>query len=231
MSITIDPEATVASLVLEQPGRARVFERFAIDYCCGGKVPLRTACEDRGLDVGTVLDALAESRTADTDWAAASLEDLCTHIVGHHHAYLREELPALAALTDKVARAHGDRHAELHDVAATFAAVRAELEAHMEKEEQVLFPACVALERGIGTDLPFPVDAPIEAMVHEHDEVGAALAQLRRLTGGYAPPADACNSYRAMLDRLESLELDTHEHVHEENNILFPRAAALEHAA
>jgi regulator of cell morphogenesis and NO signaling len=72
------------------------------------------------------------------------------------------------------------------------------------------------------------VDAPIEAMVHEHDEVGAALAQLRRLTGGYAPPADACNSYRAMLDRLRTLELDTHRHVHEENNVLFPRVLALE---
>jgi regulator of cell morphogenesis and NO signaling len=236
MSITIDPEATVATLVLEQPGRARVFERFAIDYCCGGKVPLRAACEERGLDVGLVLDALAESPRAETDWAetdwaAASLEALCTHIVDHHHAYLREELPPLAALTEKVARAHGDRHPELDNVAAIFAVLRAELESHMEKEEQLLFPACVALERRTETGLPFSVDAPIAAMVHEHDEVGAALERLRDLTGGYSPPGDACNSYRAMLDRLESLERDTHEHVHEENNILFPRAAALERAA
>jgi regulator of cell morphogenesis and NO signaling len=225
----IDPEATVSALVVEQPGRARVFERFEIDYCCGGKVPLRSACEQRDLDVEIVLAALAESRD-ESQWTGSSLEDLCDHIVDHHHAYLRAELPPLRALVDKVDRAHGDHHPELHEVAATFAAVASELEQHMVKEEQVLFPACVALERGSDPGLPFPVDAPISAMVDEHEQVAAGLARLRALTNGYAPPAGGCNSYRAMLDRLETLERDTHVHVHEENNILFPRAAALERA-
>lgn len=227
----IDTDATVSDLVLEQPGRARVFERFEINYCCGGNVPLRAACDERGLDVDVVLGALAEARPAENDWTTASLTDLVGHIVDHHHSYLREELPPLGALVDKVADAHGSRHPELYDIATTFAAVAAELDSHMVKEEQVLFPACVALERGADLGLPFPIDAPIAAMMHEHDEVGAALARLRALTDGYSPPADSCNSYRAMLDRLESFERDTHEHVHEENNILFPRASALEHAA
>ena len=226
----IDPEATVSSLVVEQPGRARVFERFEIDYCCGGKVPLRTACEQRELDVEVVVAALAEPGDVETDWTARPLEELCDHIVDHHHGYLREELPPLRALVEKVDRAHGDRHPELHEVATTFAGLAQELEQHMVKEEQVLFPACVALEQGVDPHLPFPVDAPISAMVDEHEEVAAGLSRLRALTAGYAPPADACNSYRAMLDRLETLERDTHMHVHEENNILFPRAAALEHA-
>jgi len=232
MSTTIDPDTHVAALVVEQPGRARVFERFAINYCCGGKTPLRDACEERGLEVEVVLRALEESHDAgaeDTDWMAASLTDLCAHIVSVHHAYLLDELPRLRQLVDKVVRAHGDGHPELAGVEETFAALSYELVEHMAKEEQVLFPACVALEHGAGGPFPFgSVGNPIAAMLHEHDAVGAMLARLRELTNGYEVPLDSCNSYRAMLDRLETLELDTHRHIHEENNVLFPRALALE---
>jgi len=232
MMTTATAETHVADLVLEEPGRARVFERFGIDYCCGGKTPLSTACAERDLDLDAVLAALDEAAAGDpgeADWTAASLAELCDHIVGQHHAYLSEELPRLRELAVKVARAHGDRHPELAEVEATFTAVADELEQHMAKEELVLFPACVALERGSGGGFAFgSVANPIAAMVHEHDEVGAGLARLRSLTRGYEPPADACNSYRSLLDRLETLELDTHRHVHEENNVLFPRALALE---
>jgi regulator of cell morphogenesis and NO signaling len=231
----VEPEATVAALVLEQPGRARVFERFEIDYCCGGKVSLRAACAERGLDLDVVLGALREARAAgieDADWTAASVGELCAHIVGHHHAYLRDELPRLRLLVEKVARAHGGNHPELADVEATFADVADELEAHMDREEQVLFPACVALESGEGNGFAFgSVGNPIRVMLDDHDEVAAGLGRLRRLTGDYEPPSDACNSYRAMLDRLHTLEVDLHRHVHEENNILFPRALELEAAA
>lgn len=227
----ISPETHVAALVLEEPSRARVFERFGIDYCCGGTVPLETACAERGLDVGIVTAALAEplARGAeDVDWRAASVATLVEHIVEQHHAYLREELPPLGALVDKVARAHGDAHPELADVRQTFTGVANELGEHMLEEEQVVFPACIALEegaRGIGLS---SLERPIEDMLHDHDEVGAGLARLRELTAGYEPPGDACNSYRAMLDRLRTLEVDIHRHVHEENNVLFPRAVALE---
>jgi regulator of cell morphogenesis and NO signaling len=232
---TIAPDTHVAALVLEEPGRARVFERFGIDYCCGGKTPLGTACADRGLDVGAVIAALEEPRESeddDVDWTAVPVRELCEHIVDRHHAYLREELPLLGQLVDKVARAHGDAHPELTGVRRTFAALAGELEQHLVKEEEILFPACVALDQGAAGSLPFgSVESPIRAMMHEHDEVAAGLARLRDLTAGYQPPADACNSYRAMLDRLHVLETDTHRHVHEENNVLFPRAVALEAAA
>jgi regulator of cell morphogenesis and NO signaling len=182
-----------------------------------------------------VRGALQNTRAAgveDADWTAASVAELCTHIVDHHHAYLRDELPRLRALVDKVARAHDDAHPELADVETTFAAVANELEAHMDREEQVLFPACVALEEGAVAVFPFgTVENPIRAMLHDHDEVAAGLARLRLLTNGYEQPGDACNSYRAMLDRLHTLEVDLHRHVHEENNILFPRALELEAAA
>jgi regulator of cell morphogenesis and NO signaling len=228
-------EARVADLVLEKPSRARVFEQLGIDYCCGGKRPLAQACADRGLEVEAVvaaLDATLEPDTEDVDWRDRPLEELCGHIVGRHHAYLREELPSLLELVAKVARAHGAAHPELHEVQEVFAGAAEELEQHMVKEETILFPVCVALERGI--DSPFPagsVGGPIDVMEHEHDTVAAALARLRELTGGYEPPAGACTSYRAMLGRLATLEQDTHRHVHEENNILFPRTMELDAAA
>lgn len=231
---TIPADTHVAALVLEQPSRARVFERFGIDYCCGGKTPLETACADRGLDLAVVTAALAEplvDEADDVDWTSMSVKALCAHIVEQHHGYLREELPPLRQLVDKVARVHGDAHVELLDVQATFHALADELEQHMVKEEQILFPACVALEEGTASGFPFgSVENPIRMMLHEHDEVAAGLAQLRALTRAYEPPAGACNSYRSMLHRLEHLENDTHRHVHEENNILFPRATALEQA-
>ena len=224
----IDGGSTVAALVLEQPARARVFERLGIDYCCGGNVPLAEACRSAGVDADEVIASLeAERSAADTepDWTTEPIEALVAHILDAHHAYLKAELPPLAALVDKVARAHGDTHPELHDVQRTFAAINMELRSHMPKEEVILFPACLALAAGetTGVDL----GGPIAVMIHEHAEVGEDLARLRSLTGGYAVPDDACNSYRSMLDRLATLEADTHQHIHEENNILFPRTLRL----
>lgn len=231
---TISPQARVAGLVLEQPSRARVFERYGIDYCCGGAMPLEAACAERGIDPREVLAALEEPRAdgaEDVDWKAASIAGLVDHIVGEHHAFLHEELTPLGALVDKVARAHGEAHPELAGVQTTFGAVATELERHLAEEEQVLFPALVALE-GEGADRPLPgaLRASVARAVDDHRDVAAGLARLRELTGAYVPPEDSCNSYRAMLDRLETLEADTHRHVHEENNVLFPRALALDEA-
>jgi regulator of cell morphogenesis and NO signaling len=228
----IPADIPVAELVLERPGRARVFERFGIDYCCGGKTRLDAACAARGLDLAVVTAALEEpleDGSDDIDWTSASLAELCTHIVEQHHGYLRDELPLLRELIDKVARVHGNTHAELLGVQEIFHELADELEQHMVKEEQILFPACIALDAGSTDRFPFgSVENPIAAMLHEHDDVAAGLAALRALTGAYEPPVGACNSYRAMLARLETLEQDTHRHVHEENNILFPRAVELE---
>lgn len=229
---TIAPDVRVADLVLEEPTRARVFEHFGIDYCCGGRVPLEQACAERGVELAAVLEALAEPLVPgpeDVDWTASSLAELVDHVVRVHHGYLRAELPSLAPLVEKVAGRHGGGHPELLEVHAIFMALADELFEHMLKEEQILFPACVALENGdAGPFLFGSVGNPIAMMVHEHDLVASGLAQMRELTGGFAPPEGACTSYRAMLERIHVLDGDIRRHVHEENNILFPRALALE---
>jgi regulator of cell morphogenesis and NO signaling len=230
----IDPATTtVASLVAERPGRSRVFEQLGIDYCCGGKVSLEDACAARGLDPLAVAGELDASDLDDeengADWTTAALADLCDHIVETHHAYLREELPRLTTLVEKVAKAHAEVHPELREVEDVFGAVAAELQGHMFVEEAVLFRACRDLEARGGSDLD-SLAGPVQAMEADHVITGAGLERLRALTAGYTPPPAACNSYIAMLDGLQTLERDLHRHIHEENNILFPRALALEGA-
>lgn len=226
---------TVGQLVVDRPGRARVFERFGIDYCCGGKRTLQEACIAQDLDtqhvIATLRAADADSAATDeTDWSHARLGELIANIVETHHAYLRRELPRLTELTAKVAGVHGERHPELAEVRQTYAGLRAELEAHMMKEERILFPLIAAMESGDGSQPAFvgSVANPIRVMEHEHESAGTALARMRELTDGFTPPEDGCNTYRAMLAGLAELEADLHRHIHKENNILFPRALALE---
>lgn len=229
----IDPERTVADLVVERPGRARVFEQLGIDYCCGGRSSLAAVCAERGLDPATVTAMLAAFEQVsgaeagdDRDWSSAALGELCDHIVTEHHGFLRAELPRLEGLLERVVRAHGERHPEIVETAELFEAVAAELGTHMHVEEEVVFPLCRALDEG-GVPEATELAGSASAMEHDHDVIGAALARMRDLTGGFAPPADACNTYRAALDGLVALERDLHRHIHEENNILFPRALAL----
>jgi regulator of cell morphogenesis and NO signaling len=156
--------------------------------------------------------------------------EMIDHIVATHHAYLRRELPRLTALAGLVFGAHGSRHPELKELCGIFDSLREELLLHMLKEEKVLFPIIARLEGA--SEIPQfhcgSVMNPIRAMEHEHDDAGAALARLREIAGGYIPPADACPSYRALLEGLAELERDLHLHIHEENNVLFPRARAAE---
>jgi regulator of cell morphogenesis and NO signaling len=157
---------------------------------------------------------------------------LAEHIVAVHHGYLRRELPRLADLLDQVTRAHGERHPELHAVRGVFTSLKEELEMHMLKEEKVLFPAVKQLKTA--ARLPNfhcgSVGNPIRVMEHEHRDAGNAPARLRELTGGYTAPTDSCQTYRALLAGLADLEGDLHRHIHEENEILFPRALATEAA-
>jgi regulator of cell morphogenesis and NO signaling len=221
-------EPTVGQLVVERPGRARVFEKLGIDYCCGGQKPLSEVCQAKGLDLAAVtaqLDAEPQ-QPAERNWATASLTDLCDHIESTHHAYLREELPRLEFLTGKVANRHGEIRPALVEVHQVFLALKSELEMHMMKEERVLFPMCREMDAADGP-VSFhcgSVANPIEVMVREHDDAGGALERMRELTDNYALPLDACNTYRALFDSLQQLERDMHQHIHKENNILFPRA-------
>lgn len=222
---------TLGDLVAEVPSRATVLERLGLDYCCHGNRSVADACATAGLDPATVAAELDQPAPATaqedhpTDPAA-----LVDHIEATHHAYLHAELPALEVLADKVANVHGARHAELADVRRLVAALRADLEPHLLKEERVLFPAIRALMTG-AREFPFgTVQNPIRMMRLEHDQAGDLLAELRTVTGGYSVPDDGCASYRSLYERLVALESDTHVHIHLENNVLFPEASAIEAA-
>ncbi|MCK6439893.1 MAG: iron-sulfur cluster repair di-iron protein [Planctomycetes bacterium] len=229
-------ETQVGTLVAERPSRARVFERYGIDYCCGGKLSLAEACAKKNIRADELLGALrkadATSEPAQRDWNQAPLHQLLDHILATHHVYLHEELPRLARIVDKVARVHGENHPELLRVREIYVSMAGELNLHMQKEEHILFPLIRQLETA--TSAPRfhcgTVENPINVMLMEHDSTGEALAAIRKATKDYAPPPDACNTYRAMLDGLAQLERDTHQHIHLENNVLFPRAQALENA-
>jgi len=227
-------DTAVGQLVAERPGRARIFEQYGIDYCCGGRKPLAEACHERHVDPAAVLrDLSAEAQAPagdERDWAAAPLAELADHIEATHHAGLRAELPRLGRLTRKVAKAHGERHPELIEVCRLFHRLAEEMESHMADEERVMFPLCRRIEqaRTLPEALYGSLSNPIAELTHEHEDAGTVLAELRRLTNDYEPPADACNTYRVMLAGLAALEADMHQHVHKENNILFPKAIALE---
>jgi regulator of cell morphogenesis and NO signaling len=227
----IDIDLPLGEIVNGVPGSAQVFEAFGLDYCCGGQHSLADACEMRGASIASVLEALeALDEEASTDWPEMGPTELVDHLESTHHVYLRRELPRLEALAEKVASVHGGRHGELLDLLADVKELREELEPHLDKEEQVLFP----MIRQVGAaDGPVALDCgslrnPISVMLMEHDAAGALLQQIRERTGGYAVPADGCASYRALFEGLGELETDTHLHVHKENNLLFPAVIALE---
>lgn len=239
----INPQQSVGDLLVERPDLIPLFERLGIDYCCGGRRSLQEACAQINLDAASVaqtIDAFVslrdENHTSAPDWSQESLTALCDHIEQSHHLYLTEELPVLGALVEKVTMVHGDRHPSLYQVKEVFDALRHELLDHLYKEETVLFPLIRRLESRMQSRIQsrsestMPVAGLIQQMESEHSESGDALTALRDLTDDFTPPADACGSYRAMLTGLERLEKDMHLHVHKENNIVFPRAIAMEEA-
>lgn len=232
----LSTQSSVGQFVVDRPSRGRILESLQIDYCCGGKRPLAEVCQEMGLDPDDVyrrlLEVEPEPSEAHKAWDRASLADLCNHIERTHHASLRDELPRLTVLTEKVARAHGQRRPELIELANVFASFRSEIEPHMIKEEQILFPMIrrrEANQSNAQSNHP-SVGSAICELEKEHDAAGRALERMSELTAGFAPPDDACNTYRVMLDALAQLQRDTHQHVHKENNILFPRALELEAA-
>lgn len=234
MDSLISASASVSSIVAAQPSLARLFEGVGIDYCCGGKRSLADACSAKGLDPATfvvLLKAMAKLPAGAplVDANALTLTALADHIEQSHHRYLQAALPALVEKADRVATKHGWRDPRLVPVAETMRALAADMFLHMAKEEQILFPLVRELEKtGATSGHCGSIANPIRQMEHEHDGAGAAVARLRELTDGFTPNADACNTHRAMLAGFAALEADLHQHVHKENNVLFPRALALE---
>ena len=222
--MTITLETPVGEIASRHPLATRIFARHQIDFCCGGGKPLGEVCQPKGIDGSTVVAEIEQelSTGPDTDaqWDTAPLDDLIEHILSTYHRSLDEELPRLEAMLRKVNTVHGEkdpkRLAELLDV---FLGLRAELTEHMMKEEQILFPMIQAGQGSFAT-------GPVSVMEHEHESAGNALRQMRSLTDDYTPRSDACNTWRALWAGLEQLEVDLHQHIHLENNILFPRALA-----
>ncbi|MFB3921303.1 MAG: iron-sulfur cluster repair di-iron protein [Terriglobia bacterium] len=238
--MSVSTEKTVRELALEFPQATRVFEKLGIDYCCGGHKSLGEACAGANLSAKEVLDALVSAQPAssaspgDGQWQEASLTDLVNHILDTHHKYTREEISRLGPLLNKVCSVHGQNHAELLSIRDAFRGLAQELTTHMMKEEMVLFPYIVRMEESViqkDPILPSPfgtVRNPVSMMMHEHDSAGEALRAMRDASGGYVPPADACISYQTLYKALAEFEADLHQHIHLENNILFPRAIEME---
>lgn len=229
---------TVRDIALENPASVRVFEKYGIDYCCGGKVPLDEACAAKKVNVDEVSAALNAASAAPTkdgvDWSKEKLTKLANHIVEVHHWYVTREVPRLNGLATKVVSRHGDTHQELVEIQAKVAELGEELIEHQGKEEVVLFPYIVKLERFSSGEGAAPrnvfgsISHPIEMMTRDHDLAGNLVAEIRKLSHDYTPPEDACPTYHAFYDGLREFEQDLHQHLHLENNILFPRATALE---
>jgi regulator of cell morphogenesis and NO signaling len=226
----------VGQLAARFPATIKVFQEHGIDFCCGGRRPLGDVCGADGSGF-EVLRAELEAAIAGHAPEPRPLLDLplgalTSHIVERYHGWIRQELARVRPMMEKVLRVHGEHHPELAEVARVFDELEADLAPHMMKEERVLFPflaAMAAAPPGSPIVVPFgTVQNPIRMMEAEHEAVGALLARLRALTNGFDPPADACGTLRGLYHALVEIERDTHEHIHVENDILHPRAIALE---
>lgn len=236
----INSEMSVREVALQIPASTRVFEKLKIDYCCGGNRPLTEACVSAGVDVEKVIEMLAvvgQANTSENDtveFQNLSLSELVTHIVDTHHVFTKSEMDRLEALTAKVIGAHGANHPELLRVGELFQRLCADMKPHMFKEEQILFPYMVAMEQAMAQKQPPPfapfgtVNNPVRMMMMEHDTAGDILRELRGLTSDYKVPSDGCISYQTLYQALDAFEKDLHQHIHLENNILFPKAVELE---
>ncbi|MGZ4877971.1 MAG: iron-sulfur cluster repair di-iron protein [Candidatus Angelobacter sp.] len=239
--MNLNATRTVRDLAIEIPNATRTFEKLGIDYCCGGSKSLSDACVHANVSVENVLRALEQvgdfvpaPKTSLPDFTTGKLGDLIEHILATHHAYVKQELPRLHQLLNKVVSVHGKTHPELGNIQQTFEGMSSELTSHMMKEEHILFPHIVALENAVSSGRPKPrpvfgtVSNPVHMMELEHDSAGAALKEIRALSSNYTPPEEACFSYKTLYSALKEFESDLHQHVHLENNILFPRTIAME---
>lgn len=229
---------TIKEIVTQNFRTASVFEKYSLDFCCKGGVTIHDACREKQIDPSTVITDLLALNTAEdassqrfNQW---DTDFLATYIIENHHAYVRQAIPALLAHTQKVAAVHGERHPEMKQVGNLFGVVANEMISHMHKEEHILFPYIVSLartakEKRSTSGSPFgSIRNPIHMMEQEHESAGSLMYEIRELTNNYAIPGDACTTYRVTLKELQEFEHDLHQHVHLENNILFPKATRIE---
>ena len=225
---------SLAQIVNSNHRAASVFEKYHLDFCCKGNRSLAQACLEQRVELSHVEGELgyvfSKAVTGGIDFDKMTLTQLCDYIVHTHHAYVKNEMPQIYTYLQKIAFKHGERHPELYKIFQNFAAVKEEMEGHMKKEEVVLFPRIKELQKHAGNEKGQPqlnigfLLSPITVMEQEHEHAGNLLNDIRILSDDYMPPQDACTTYRLCFAALKAFELDLHEHVHLENNILFPKA-------
>ena len=235
--MTVDTKTTIGEMVADDFRMASVFSKYGIDFCCKGGRTLEEVCEKKNIPVSQLAGELEQARLSSaqpTDFASWPSDLLIDYIEKRHHRYIEEKSPVLIQYLNKLCKVHGDRHPELFQINEWFTASAGELAAHMKKEELILFPFIKKMEqaRREGTDLQRPhfgtVENPVAMMKDEHTTEGERFEAISSLTDGYTPPADACSTYRVTFAMLAEFEQDLHTHIHLENNILFPRAIAME---
>ncbi|MGY6565858.1 MAG: iron-sulfur cluster repair protein YtfE [Halomonadaceae bacterium] len=213
-------EQTVGRIALSLPGATRIFHTHNIDFCCGGRISLRQAAERAGLHVDKLvaeLEALPAVSSEQRDWREASNDELIEHILTRYHDVHRQQLPELIRMARRVEQVHGERESCPNGLADLLMDIHQEMESHMQKEEQILFPM---LRSGMGAQ----AQGPIAVMRHEHDDHGENLEQVMLLTNDITPPKGACTTWRALYTGLREFREDLMEHIHLENNLLFERA-------
>lgn len=233
----LQTSTSIGEIVKKDFRAAAVFERYGLDFCCGGKKSIGQGCAEKGIDPEKVLNDVVQLQNAAgrvENFDAWEIDFLADYIVNRHHGFVRSQLPVLSAHIRKIISVHGERHPELADIGTHFEAAQTELTQHMRKEETILFPYIKQLIGIRDGRLPkeWPpfgsIQNPIRMMEIEHEEAGDALKQIRRLSNNFMPPEDACTTYRVCFAELQEFERDLHQHVHLENNILFPKAIELE---
>lgn len=233
----VEKGETVGQLAAKDLRKAEVFKKFGIDFCCGGKKTLKQVCEEKGLDLAAVeaaLDNVQETTTASEHYDRWSPDFLADYIYNKHHVYYYDESPVIADLLAKVINRHGEHYPELQQVYALYRSLTQELDSHFAKEEKVLFPFIKALVQAKNSGntealrTQFSLAAPVQMMEAEHEVAGEILEELNKVTNGYTAPEGACNSFQFLYKKLKALDDDLHQHIHLENNILFPKALGLE---
>jgi len=217
---------TLAQIVTDDHRAASIMEKYNLDFCCKGKRSLEKACTEQQIkpeDLISELEGLTKKEEAVDPFEQMTFSKLIDHIVLKHHMYVKTEGPQLLHYLQKIASKHGERHPELLEIFEIFFKVKQELDFHMQKEELILFPRIKETEKTPGMAIDY-LSTPISVMEMEHESAGDGLAKIRELTNNYTAPQDACTTYKLAFAALESFEKDLHQHVHLENNILFPKA-------
>lgn len=246
----IQKENTIGELVAQNFRAAQVFERFGLDFCCGGKKSISEACEKKGINADNVMTELNSVLENGKLWGAAGANGpdfnswepdfLVDYIINTHHFYVMNSLPNIFAHSQKVAAVHGENHSEVISISDLFSNLKDELEVHMMKEEKMLFPYIKNLVRlrdqyasaSSSIKMEYPpfgtVSNPIKMMELEHEGAGKLMSGINKLSNNYTPPEDACTTYKVLYKELKEFEDDLHVHIHLENNILFPKAIKIE---